>query len=326
MCMMVSISCATYNQEGYIAQALDGFLMQETNFDFEILVHDDASTDGTTTIIREYERRHPGIIKPIYQTENQYSKGIRIGPLNAARAQGKYVALCEGDDYWVDAQKLQKQVDLMEANPGCSLSVHSSLKVSPEGEPVGEVRPARSDRMFTTAEILARSPGLFSTSSLLFPAALYSALPDYYYECPVGDWPLILFLSSKGDVRYIDRQMSAYRTHAVNSWTRSIRRHRPMQIEFNRGMRDMYLAFDRATGQRNSAIVARMADKHDFRLALLERSYDMVRQPRYSGFYKELGLRSRAVITLRRNLPWVAAALAQCKCSVRTLIRRRPWE
>lgn len=115
---MVSISCITYNHAPYIRECLDGFMMQKTNFAFEVLIHDDASTDGTADIIREYEAKYPDIIKPIYQTENQYSKGISpSASFNFPRAKGKYIALCEGDDYWTDPFKLQKQVDFLESHP-----------------------------------------------------------------------------------------------------------------------------------------------------------------------------------------------------------------
>jgi glycosyltransferase involved in cell wall biosynthesis len=95
--------------------------MQQTNFPIEVLIHDDASTDDTADIIREYERKYPEIIKPIYQTENQYSKGVDVFQYNFSRAQGKYIALCEGDDYWTDPYKLQKQVDFLEKNPEYSI-------------------------------------------------------------------------------------------------------------------------------------------------------------------------------------------------------------
>ena len=104
---MVSIICNTYNQEKYIAQCLDGFLMQKTNFSFEILVHDDCSTDGTQKIIKEYQSRFPDIIKPIFQKVNLYSQGKRnlINAEQYSRVKYKYVALCEGDDYWTDPLK-----------------------------------------------------------------------------------------------------------------------------------------------------------------------------------------------------------------------------
>lgn len=119
---LVSISCITYNHEPYIKDCLDGFLMQQCNFDYEILIHDDASTDGTANIIREYEAKYPDIIKPIYQSENQYSRGVSItSTFNLSRAKGKYIALCEGDDYWTDPLKLQKQADILERHPEYSL-------------------------------------------------------------------------------------------------------------------------------------------------------------------------------------------------------------
>ena len=109
---IVSICCITLHHEKYIRDAIEGFLMQKTSFPIEILIHDDASTDDTANIIREYEEKFPNIIKPIYQTENQYSKGISISATyQFPRALGKYIALCEGDDYWTDPLKLQKQVD-----------------------------------------------------------------------------------------------------------------------------------------------------------------------------------------------------------------------
>lgn len=122
---LVSICCATYNHAPYIRQCLDGFVMQKTNFPVEILIHDDASTDGTQDIIREYEQRYPDIIKPIYQTKNQYSKGVKVSLVyNYSRARGKYIALCEGDDYWTDPYKLQKQVDFLESHPDYVMCSH----------------------------------------------------------------------------------------------------------------------------------------------------------------------------------------------------------
>ena len=125
---LVSICCLTYNHAPFVRQCLDGFLMQKTTFPIEILIHDDCSTDGTDAIIKEYTEKYPDIIKPLFETENKYSNGYR-GKMditfNYSRAQGKYIASCEGDDYWTDPLKLQKQVDFMEANPEYSVCFHS---------------------------------------------------------------------------------------------------------------------------------------------------------------------------------------------------------
>lgn len=127
---LVAIQCITYNHEPYIRDALEGFLMQKTDFPFVAVVHDDASTDETATIIREYAEKYPDIIKPIFETENQYSKQDgSLGRIvnNAVAATGaKYIALCEGDDYWTDPLKLQKQFDILESNENISLSFHNA--------------------------------------------------------------------------------------------------------------------------------------------------------------------------------------------------------
>ncbi len=121
--VLVSICCVTYNHESYISSALDGFLMQETTFPFEILIRDDCSTDNTAEIIQKYVKKYPAIIKPIFEKENQFSKGIRPMPILYKKAVGRYVALCEGDDYWTDPLKLQKQINLLTKYPESSMSI-----------------------------------------------------------------------------------------------------------------------------------------------------------------------------------------------------------
>ena len=123
--ILVSIKCAVYNHEPYLRQCLEGFVMQKTNFRFEAIVHDDASTDGSAAIIREYADKYPEIIKPIYETENQYSKHDgTLSMIIDSACKGKYIAMCEGDDYWIDPLKLQKQVDFMEEHLDYTLSCH----------------------------------------------------------------------------------------------------------------------------------------------------------------------------------------------------------
>ena len=144
--IVVSIQCLTYNHALYIRQCLDGFVMQKTNFRFEAIVHDDASTDGTQDIIREYEKKYPDIIKPIYQKENQYSKGIPgfITNLVSSKCKGKYIAICEGDDYWIDPNKLQMQVDFLESHPEYSMCFHDVDIKAEKGRECYEVLDRKS--------------------------------------------------------------------------------------------------------------------------------------------------------------------------------------
>ena len=121
----VSILSLAHNHEKYIRKALDGFVMQKTNFPFEVLIYDDASTDTTADIIQEYADKYPDIVKPLFEKENQFSRGENVSKkYNWPRVQGEYVALCEGDDYWTDENKLQKQVDFLDSHPDCSLCFH----------------------------------------------------------------------------------------------------------------------------------------------------------------------------------------------------------
>lgn len=153
---LVSICCITYNHENYIRDAIEGFLMQETDFPFEIIIHDDASTDATADIIREYERKYPDIIKPIYQTENQYSKGEKVTLFTLKAARGKYIALCEGDDYWIDPLKLQKQINEMEKRPECYISFHPAIRRWIDGSREDRLLGLHSDKImvFSIDEVI----------------------------------------------------------------------------------------------------------------------------------------------------------------------------
>lgn len=214
--IMVTIQCLAYNQKAYIRQCLDGFVMQRTNFRFQAVVHDDASTDGTADIIREYAEKYPDIIKPILETENQYSK--HDGSLKRilfANTHGRYIALCEGDDYWTDPQKLQRQVDLMQAHPDCALCYHACVNTfedGAEGLRFGEqVKPT-----YTDVELMDYP---FHTATVLYKRELVMG-NDLYDKataigCSAGDEVLYLTASRFGTIRGINRQMSVYRRHPM---------------------------------------------------------------------------------------------------------------
>jgi len=218
--IMVSIECTSYNHEKYIAEALESMLMQQTNFAYEILIHDDASTDRTAEIIRSYEKKYPDIVKPIYQTENQYSKGVLVELFNQERAQGKYIAVCEGDDYWTDPQKLQRQVDYMEAHPECSMCVHAAEKVSAVTKKrVSIIRPSHKDKIFTVEEAIEGGGELFATNSILYSLEKIPEMPEFYLNASIGDYPLVICGALSGTVFYMDWNMSAYRVEVEGSWT-----------------------------------------------------------------------------------------------------------
>ncbi len=218
---LVSINCITYNHEPYIRQCLDGFMMQKTNFAFEVLIHDDASTDNTANIIREYETKYPEIIKPIYQTENQYSKGGKISfRFNLPRAQGKYIAMCEGDDYWTDPYKLQKQVDFLEENEEYGMVYTDAVRYNQATQKYDKNK--KSYQINNLEDILLSNK--IPTLTACFKRELwqdyfrdiYPNLPDF----PFGDYPMWVYFFSREKLHYLPEYTAVYRV-LINSASHS---------------------------------------------------------------------------------------------------------
>ena len=222
----VSIYCFAFNHERYIRKALEGFVNQKTSFEYEVIVHDDASTDGTARIIAEYADKYPKIIKPIFQSVNQYSKGVSI--LNqyiAPKLQStKYYAVCEGDDYWLDNNKLQIQYEYMETHSACSLCVHNTKIIAEDGTDLRRlINPNISDKDYHTEEIIkAGGGGLFHTSSFFWRKEFGLHVPNSFKIKGIGDFNHAIYLSTVGDVHYFGKVMSAYRQGSVNSWVKDL--------------------------------------------------------------------------------------------------------
>lgn len=220
--IVVSVCCITYNHASYIRQCLDGFLMQKTTFPIEILIHDDASTDGTQDIIREYETKYPGTIKPIYQKENQYSKGIKISSTyNFPRAQGKYIALCEGDDYWTASDKLQKQVDFLENHSDYVMCSHRyKLYFQREGRMEDKIRPITGllDEMSYDLSFLIRGGWLFQPLSVVFRKSALDLNKFLKYAIHI-DAVLFYVLLKEGKGYCMPDVMGIYRIHDMGVWS-----------------------------------------------------------------------------------------------------------
>lgn len=208
---MVSVVCATYNQEAYIRQCLEGIMMQKTSFSFEVLINDDASTDNTASIIKEFEIKYPKHIKPIYQKENQYSKGIKIDPnYNIPRAQGKYIAMCEGDDYWIDELKLQKQFDFMENHPECTMCFHDAeIENNLKDKTISHIQI--EDREYFSNELF--SNWIVPTASMFFRKDFLDFKILTNKNILNGDLIYILLAAEKGKVYGLSEKMSTYRMH-----------------------------------------------------------------------------------------------------------------
>lgn len=214
--ILVSISCITYNHAPYIRQCLDGFMMQQTNFAFEVLIHDDASTDGTTDIIKEYEAQYPDIIKPIYEEENQWVKGRRGSAVfNFPRANGKYIALCEGDDYWTDPLKLQKQVDFLESNQYYSMCSHWYVISYDHGKQICHIEPSIQE---FTIDNLIRGEFPIQTATVLYRKMALN-LEIFNSLRWSMDASLFYLVLKTGKCYILDDTMSTYRVHSGGVWS-----------------------------------------------------------------------------------------------------------
>lgn len=222
--IQVSICCLAYNHEPFIRECLDGFLMQKTNFTFEILIHDDASTDGTANIIREYEKKFPKIIKPIYQKTNQHSQGIKPTiKYQFPRAKGKYIALCEGDDYWTDPLKLQKQVDFLEANQDYNICFHAVKVLNQFKNCFEEDSITRNVLETTTVEDLAKG-NYIHTPSVVFRNDFI--IPKWFHKTPIGDWTLYMINIKDRKIKKLEDVMAVYRVHGTSIWSNKTKDYR----------------------------------------------------------------------------------------------------
>ncbi len=204
----VSVICTVFKHEPYLRQCFDGFVMQKTNFPIEVLVNDDCSPDGSAVIMREYETKYPEIFRCVYQKENQYSKGLYpwwevLFPM----AKGEYIAICEGDDYWTDPYKLQKQVDWLDAHKDYVACFHNAVVQC--GEHRGLFNPLNENHYPTVEDIITRH-WFIATASLVYRNVL-KEYPSWRNEIVSEDYLLELLLAKEGKFYYMDDVMSVYR-------------------------------------------------------------------------------------------------------------------
>lgn len=277
----VSVICTAYNHERYIRQCLDGFLMQKTTFPFEVIIHDDASIDKTAEIIKEYQDKYPDIIKPVYQSENQYQRQIPIVRLfMLPLATGKYAALCEGDDYWTDPYKLQRQYECMEAHPECAMCVCKVRGVSEDTKDTLEFFPKNelSDGVISSEEFitLVAEQYPFQTSSYFFKMDEYrryhSDEVTFYNGVPIGDVPMMLYFGQLGPVFYCNTEMSHYR---MNSSSSIVRRQQlsTRAVQVSESMVNMIDRYNQFTDCKYADILDKCRKRYEIRKLYNEGKY-----------------------------------------------------
>ena len=284
----VSVICNVFNHEKYVRDALEGFVSQKTDFPFEVLVHDDASTDGSAAIIREYEQKYPELIKPIYQTVNQYSQNVDITVLfQASRAKGKYIATCEGDDYWTDPYKLQKQYDFLKANPEYTMCTTSVVWLDMNTNTEKRLCRTETDRDVSLDEIILEKKGrIFQYATFMVRRDVFCHLPEWVDYFDVGDTPLAIHAAVKGKVRMLADVTAVYRNHAQGSWSSRFEQ----DVQYKTGVFLMLInglnKFDEATGYAYHEIVCSRIRRIRYNIARANRDLKAMR----SGELREVWL------------------------------------
>ena len=308
--IMVSIVCLTYNHEKYIEKALDGFVSQKTSFDYEVIVHDDASTDGTRKIIEAYADKYPKIIKPIFQQENQYSKKIKITlKYICPNAKGKYVAYCEGDDFWTDCNKLQKQFDIMEAHPECSMCTHTVQRVFEDGSEAKGIHPSvplKEGRLDAQKFLDIQSKYPFQTSSFFIRKEFWLDLmtdpPEFKCVSKVGDEPMLLYMVAHGDIYFLQDKMSCYRTMSVGSWSEQQRNNPQKRVERSKWMYQMMCLYDEFTNHKYDCHLL----KYKCTMLRYEGKFREIIKKENKVYVKSLSFPKRAYIYICAMLPFVS--------------------
>lgn len=294
----VSVICNTYNHEKYIRDALESFVTQKTNFRFEVLVHDDASSDGTADIIREYEQKYPDIIKPIYQSVNLYSKKIKISKVyQYPRAKGKYLAICEGDDYWIDNCKLQKQYDALESRPDINICTCCTEKIQ-GGKSCGMIAPSKVNNIFTTEDVILGGGGFVGTNSIVLRKEAF--MGSELYDSVMGLDYFIQIIGAIGNgMLYLSDCMCVYRVLTNGSWTSKMNKNRQSYVQHLGRVIENLKEMDTILNGKYHETICQKIHNIEFKCLIELADYKSIKTEPYLSIYNSKSFRERIKLKIK---------------------------
>jgi glycosyltransferase involved in cell wall biosynthesis len=283
---LVSVSLVAFNAQAFIREAIESCLMQEVDFDYEIIIHDDASTDQTPIIIKEYADRFPDKIAPILQIENQFSQGKEINAqIIIPRAKGKYIAFLEADDYWIDPLKLQKVIDYLESQPDTAMCFTATKHIFPHNpDKIRFKRYRKHDAICTIEDIILMGGRLVDMGSAVVRRSVFENMPEWYFYKQIWDITIPLLSYTHGHVKYLDTVTSVYRYSVPGSWTQKNIGHSDRRRSNLEKSVKMYDAFDQDTNHQYQSIINKKLNTILVEILLLSKPED----DGFSDFYARL--------------------------------------
>ncbi len=302
---LVTVIIPTHDHAPFLSCAIDSVLAQQTTFPFDILLHDDASTDGTADIAKDYAARYPEKIRLIAQTVNQYQTDKKIQThILYPRITAKYTAICDGDDLWTNEHKLQLQVDYLESHPDCTLCICGADKIDVNDRVIGAAAPYGEDCVVRMEDMIRAGGEFCSSNTIVAPTKLLNTQPDFCELTEVEDIPVHMWCAVNGYAWYMARHMAAYRYAVPGSWSvRQNAARQETQVQTCRGVIGLLQGFDDYTKGKYHASFADAILYQEFKIKCFEHDLKALRRPSYRAFYRELSGKRRVRLWLERYFP-----------------------
>ena len=287
---LVTVILPTHNHRPFIAQAIESVLMQETDFPFDILLHDDASTDGTADVCRDYAAKYPGKITLIAQSVNQYSIDRRIqSHILIPKVEAKYTAILDGDDYWLCKDRLQRQVRYLEEHPDCTLTVGAADQVDVHGNVTGRSAPYATDRAIDPNDMIRMGGGFVASDTIVMPTQVLRDMPAFADRTEVEDIPFQLLGALAGYAWYFADTFVAYRQAVPGSWsTRQYSSAMETRIRTSRELIALNEGYDEYSQGRYHDAFVQAIQYQEFLIFTYQHDLNAIKQPPYRAFYDQL--------------------------------------
>ena len=302
----LTVIVMTYNHKDYIAKAIDSILLQIVKVDFSILIHDDCSDDGTYEILLDYQKRYPDKIQIIRQETRKFLKdgiNLMIYKYVVPKIKTKYVAYCDGDDFWCDNHKLQKQYDFMELHPEYSMCFHSAYQLKNNGDMSSKWFISK-ERDIDMSDLINDKPGIcVATSSIFLKKEVFVDFPDWRKQFPVEDVPMYMMAAIYGKIRCMSDVMCVYRQFSSGSWTSQNRSNIERKLKHLNSIKAATSCFNEWSHYKYNDLVTQQIKGCDFRIALLSEDFGFVFDKKNKYLLKRMPFKERLSLKLKYKHP-----------------------